>query len=177
MDAIAFGCLTALFVAKHRISRRALWTLGSLGGALLIFILGFSIRANNWGLGRNGLNMSILAVGVCMLIVVASQTQWKAPRALKPFLKLGQRSYEVYLTHVFLVLALFNAFLVAQKPLAGVPVLFIAVIVLAGLFGELVARGYSEPMNRWLRNRWKDGPANLGSVIESDEGPRFTTAP
>jgi peptidoglycan/LPS O-acetylase OafA/YrhL len=169
MDAIALGCLTALFVAQHRIPRRALWATGSLGLSILIFILGFSIRADSWGLGRSGLNMTILALGACMVIAVAAQTQWKAPRALKPLLKLGQRSYEVYLTHVFLVLALFNLFIAAQKPLGAVPILFFAVIVLAGLFGELVARGYSEPMNRWLRNRWKDGPANLGSVIESDD--------
>jgi peptidoglycan/LPS O-acetylase OafA/YrhL len=177
MDAIALGCLTALFVAQHRIPRSALWGTGGLGASLLIFILGFSIRADAWALGRNGLNMSILAVGACMVIAFAAQTQWRAPRALTPFLKLGQRSYEVYLTHVFLVLALFNVFLAAKKPLVAVPVLFSAVIVLAGLFGELVARAYSEPVNRWLRNRWKDGPADLGSVIESDEGSRFAAAP
>jgi hypothetical protein len=32
-----------------------------------------------------------------------------------------------------------------------------------------VARGYSEPMNSWLRKRWGDGPKRLGSVIESHE--------
>src|SRR5271170_941851 len=99
MDAIALGCLTALFVARHRLSRAALWVVGSLGTALLVFSLAFSIRAYLWGLGRNGLNMTILAVGACMIIAVAAQTQWQAPRILKPLLKLGQRSYEVYLTH------------------------------------------------------------------------------
>jgi peptidoglycan/LPS O-acetylase OafA/YrhL len=169
MDAIALGCLTALFVARRRLSRRILWTVGSLGVALLVFSLGFSIRAYVWGFGRNGLNMTILAAGTCMVITATAQTQWHAPRILKPLLKLGQRSYEVYLTHVFVVLGFFSIFVAADKPMKAVPVLFLAVIVFAGVLGELVARSYSEPMNRWLRKRWGDGPKRLGSVIESDD--------
>jgi peptidoglycan/LPS O-acetylase OafA/YrhL len=169
MDAIALGCLTALFVARRRLSRNVLWIVGGLGSVLLVFSLGFSIRAYVWGLGRNGLNMTILAVGACMVITAGAQTQWQAPRFLKPLLRLGQRSYEVYLTHVFVVLGFFNVFLAANKPMKAVPVLFVAVILFAGVLGEFVARGYSEPMNRWLRRRWGDGPRRLGSVIESDE--------
>ena len=167
MDAIALGCLTALFVAKRHLSRPALRTLGVLGAALLIFSLGFSIRAYSWGLGRNGLNMTILAAGTCMLIAVAAQTQWRAPRILTPLLRLGQRSYEVYLTHIFTVLGCFSLFVAAGKPMGYVPTLFLAVILLAALLGELVAQGYSEPMNRWLRKRWGDGPAKLGSVTSA----------
>jgi len=169
MDAIALGCLTALFVARRPLSRAMLWTVGSLGTAFLVFSLGFSIRAYIWGLGRNGLNMTILAVGACMVIAVVAQTQWQAPRVLKPLLKIGQRSYEIYLTHIFIVLGLFDLFVAANKPMKAVPVLFIVVILLAGVLGELVARGYSEPINRWLRKRWGDGPKLLGSVIESHE--------
>lgn len=172
MDAIALGCLTALFVARRRLSRNILWMAGGLGSALVVFSLGFSIRAYTWGLGRNGLNMTILAAGACMVMAVAAQTQWRAPRILKPLLKLGQRSYEVYLTHVFVVLGFFNLFVAANKPMKAVPVLFIAVILFAGVLGELVARGYSEPMNRRLRKRWGDGPGRLGSVIESGEFAR-----
>jgi peptidoglycan/LPS O-acetylase OafA/YrhL len=42
-----------------------------------------------------------------------AQAHWQAPRILKPLLKLGQCSYEVYLTHVFVVLGLFNLFVAA----------------------------------------------------------------
>jgi peptidoglycan/LPS O-acetylase OafA/YrhL len=136
---------------------------------LLIFNLGFSVRANMWGLGRNGLNMTILAIGACMVILTAAQTRWRAPRLLKPLLGLGRRSYEVYLTHVFVVLGLFSLFLATGKPMKAVPALFLSVIILAGILGDVVARVYSEPMNRWLRKRWRDGPENLGSVVESSE--------
>jgi hypothetical protein len=63
MDAIAMGCLTALFVAQRRLSRSLLWILGSVGIGLSIFILGLSIRVNAWGLGRYGLDMTILPLG------------------------------------------------------------------------------------------------------------------
>jgi len=170
MDAIALGCLTALFVARHRLSHHLLLTVETVGGLLLIFSLCFSIRANSWGLGRNGLNMTILALGTCMVVIAVAQTNWRSPRAFAPFLLLGQRSYEVYLTHMFVVFGLFHFFLMAGKPMKAVPVLFIAVIGFAALLGELVARFYSEPMNRWLRKRWGDGSERLGSV----EAPRET---
>ncbi len=177
MDGIALGCLTALFVAGRRLSRNILWAVGGLGTALLVFSLGFSIRANIWGLGRNGLNMTILAVGTCMVITAVAQVPWQAPHILKPLLKLGQRSYEVYLTHAFVVLGLFRIFVAANKPMKAVPMLFISAIVVAGVLGEFAAQGYSEPMNRWLRIRWGDGPGRLGSVIEPDESSKVEESP
>jgi len=167
MDAIALGCLTALFVARRRLSRPILLTMGSVGIALLIFTLGFSLLGYSWGLGRNGLNMTILALGTCMVITAAAQTHWRSPRVFTWFLLLGQRSYEIYLTHMFIVFAFFHLFLMAGKPMWAVPALFTTVILFAVLLGELVARFYSEPMNRWLRTRWGDGPERLGSMIEA----------
>ncbi|HLW54610.1 MAG TPA: acyltransferase [Candidatus Angelobacter sp.] len=154
MDAIALGCLTALLVARTRFSRAALWTLGGVGSALVVFILGFSLFAYRWRLGRYGLDMTILAVGTCLLIAVSAQTRWTSPRFLAPLLKLGQYSYEVYLTHMFVVFAFFDLFLALGKPMRLVPPLFIVVILVSGLLGAMVAEFYSEPLNRFLRNRW-----------------------
>jgi peptidoglycan/LPS O-acetylase OafA/YrhL len=167
MDAIALGCFTALFVTRRRYTRRILLTTGVAGAALMIFILGFSVRVNSWGIGRAGLDMTIVALGTCLVIVAAAQSQWRSPRIFAPFLSLGQRSYEVYLTHMFVVFGFFRLFLLAGKPMRAIPALFITVILFAVLLGELVARFYSEPMNRWLRKRLGDGPEMLGSVIEA----------
>jgi peptidoglycan/LPS O-acetylase OafA/YrhL len=70
---------------------------------------------------------------------------------------------------MFIVFGLFNFFVMAGKPMKAVPALFIAVIIFAALLGELVARFYSEPMNRWLRKRCGDGPERLGSVEAARE--------
>lgn len=165
MDAIALGCLTALLVSWKRFSRPVLSVLGVAGAATLVFILGFSLQASAWGLAKSGLDMTILAVGACMVIASVSQTNWASPRAFRPLVKLGQRSYEVYLTHMFLVFAIFELFMMGGKPMRAVPVLFIAVIFASGLSGELVARFYSEPLNRRLREHWGDGSDRLGSAV------------
>ena len=69
---------------------------------------------------------------------------------------------------MFVVFALFHLYLAAGKPPRGVPILFISVILAAGLLGEGVARGFSEPMNRRLRRRYGQG-RGLGSVIDADK--------
>jgi len=166
MDAIALGCLTALLVPRARFSRSVLRTFTSIGIALLILVLGFSSNAFMWSLGRRGLDETILAIGACLVIIAAAHNQWKSPRVLRPVLRLGQRSYEVYLTHMFVVFALFNLFVKMGKPMRAVPVLFVVTIVAAALLGDLIASLYSEPMNRRLRTRW--GERSLGSVIETE---------
>ena len=153
MDAIALGCLTAMALSRTPLSRSALRASGTLGIALMIFILGFSIEADNWGLSHLGLDMTVLAIGSCLVIAAAAKSEWRSPRFIFPLLNLGRRSYEVYLTHMFIVFAMFALFNAAGSPLAGVPLFFVAVILLSGLCGALVARYYSEPMNRWLRLR------------------------
>lgn len=80
---------------------------------------------------------------------------------------MGQRSYEIYLTHMFAVLGVFSLFVMAGSTKKSVPILFVSIIVVAALLGELVARIYSERMNRWLRARWGDGAETMGSVMES----------
>jgi peptidoglycan/LPS O-acetylase OafA/YrhL len=101
-----------------------------------------------------------------MLIIVAAQTEWRAPRVFAPFLRLGQRSYEVYLTHMFVVFALFHLFVAADKPVRAVPALFVTVIACSALLGGIIARFYSEPMNQRLRDRWGEGSRRLGSLLE-----------
>jgi peptidoglycan/LPS O-acetylase OafA/YrhL len=155
MDAIALGCLTALAVARFPLSPHALRGLTVAGSALLILILGFAAQPANRALERAGLDMTILALGTCMVIAAVSQSHWKSPGMLRPLAQLGQRSYEVYLTHMFVVFAFFRLFLLAGKPRFAVPLLFLVVIVGSALFGEVVARFYSEPLNHLMRSRWR----------------------
>jgi peptidoglycan/LPS O-acetylase OafA/YrhL len=169
MDAIAMGCITALVLAGRSLSGRMVSLCTTLGVALLVFILCFSDLAQRLGLDRAGLDMSVVALGSCLIIAAAADSRWRSPWMLVPLLRLGRRSYEVYLTHMFIVLGFFAIFVRIGKPMLEVPGLFIAVILVSGLLGELVARLYSEPMNRLLRRRWKEGPNVLGSVVDERE--------
>lgn len=168
MDAIALGCLTALLCRRRRFPSRLLRIFGACGAALLFFVLGCGRLAYAWGLDALGLEMTVLAIGTCLVMIAASQSQWRAPRVLSPLLDLGQRSYEVYLTHMFVVVALFHLFAMWGKPLAAIWALFVAAVVLSTFLGDGVARLYSEPMNRLIRQRgqryldlgmkWKETP-------------------
>jgi peptidoglycan/LPS O-acetylase OafA/YrhL len=153
MDAIALGCLTAMLLSGKHLSRTQIYLKGIAGSALLIFSLCFSDHAYKWGLGRNGLNMTILAIGTCLLIAATTQSHWQAPRILAPLLSLGRHSYEIYLTHMFAVLTLFAIFVHFGKPLRAVPILFVAAIVAAGILGWITATLYTEPANRLIRKR------------------------
>jgi peptidoglycan/LPS O-acetylase OafA/YrhL len=108
--------------------------------------------------------MTILAAGTCMVITAVTQTNWRGPRFMSPLLNLGRRSYEIYLTHMFVVFALFQLFVLAGKPIGAVPVLFVVVVFIAGFIGELVARSYSEPMNRLIRERWGEADNRVMTV-------------
>ncbi len=168
MDAIALGCLTALFVARGPLGRRTCLVFLGLGSALMLFCLGFEPQLAALGLEKCGLGMSILAIGACMIVAVSTETRWQAARFFHPLLAFGRRSYEIYLTHMFVVFALFDLFVKFGKPMFLVPILFLVAIAVSGVLGELVARYFSEPANRWLRNRFGDGPTSLGSVVDAD---------
>lgn len=167
MEGIALGCLTALIVSRTRLPRATLRLLGGMGAAVVTFSLIFSWQAYRGWLGRTGLNMTVLGVGTCMFIAATAQTQWKSPRILAPLLEIGRYSYEVYLTHMFVVFGLFGLFLKAGRRVSLVPVLFMATILLAGLLGGAVSGLYSEPMNRFLRRRSQSNRPLAQAVVVS----------
>jgi peptidoglycan/LPS O-acetylase OafA/YrhL len=167
MDGIAWGCLTALIVSRMNFSRVWIWILGAGGGVIVALSLVFSWQAYRGWLGRTGLNMTVLALGTCMFIAATAQTQWPGPRWLKPLMKIGQYSYEVYLTHMFVVFGFFDLFLDMGSRMRLVPALFIITILVAGALGAFVAHSYSEPMNRLLRSRFGNDQTMLASANDS----------
>jgi len=169
MDAIAMGCLTAMLLAGRKVSRRMVWVCGSVGAALLVFCFGFSLTAYKIGLGKSGLLMSVVGVGACLVIAAAVTSGWKAPRVLAPVLQMGQRSYEIYLTHMFVVIGVFAVFVAWGKPVSWAWWMFVAVIVVATGLGWVVSVGFSEPMNRWLRGKERARFAReAGSSLRSE---------
>jgi peptidoglycan/LPS O-acetylase OafA/YrhL len=112
----------------------------------------------------------VLAFGTCLVIMAAAHSRRRSLSALRPLRWLGRRSYEIYLTHMFVVMGLWRLYVAKSTPAIGVAVLFVAVILLSGFLGEIVARYFSEPMNRYLRTRWGHGGKKLGSVIADPAG-------
>ena len=158
MDAIALGCLTALALnrfsrthTRRGLSHRTILALAMTGSTILVLCLCFSLQLDKLGLEKAGLGMTLIAIGTCLLIAASVESKWQAPKILAPVLAYGRRSYEIYLTHMFLVFACFDYFMTTSRSLKAIPLLFLITLLLAGVLGELVGRFYSEPANRRLR--------------------------
>ena len=68
---------------------------------------------------------------------------------------------------MFIVFVLFGLFLDLGKPMRFVPVLFTITILIAGILGSLVAHLYSEPMNRYLRQKSRNEQTQPTPVVDT----------
>jgi peptidoglycan/LPS O-acetylase OafA/YrhL len=155
MDGIAFGCLAAIVARKINFSKRGLWILISSGAVLCVVIDVFRGIPNYLGLYRAGLDVTVLEIAVALMAIGLQQRfEQNAPRGHWPTAMLrwfGRNSYEVYLTHMFVVWPVVWAFFRFHQSINAALLWFVAYTALAGVLGAAIARFYSEPMNRWLR--------------------------
>jgi peptidoglycan/LPS O-acetylase OafA/YrhL len=159
MASIALGCLTA-WVADH-LSRRDLsakrlrLNACLVAGWVLILLIAIWPR---WPvmmlLGKSGLDDTLLALGTCLVMLAtalrgARGHWWSAPARW-----FGRHSYEVYLSHEFVVLAGVALYARWYGHGASRPVVAVFVVVMVAAtapLGWLLARWFAEPMNRMLR--------------------------
>jgi len=64
---------------------------------------------------------------------------------------LGRNSYEVYLTHMFVILLLVEGFNALNLNGEWVWILYISSVAISGFVGEIVARYFSNPLNTKIR--------------------------
>lgn len=151
MDAIALGCITAIVSTQYRFSKTVLRVATYCGLAIVLACLGCSTETWKQVLDHTGFYMTLLATGTCLLIAAAAQTEWESPRLLWPLASMGERSYETYMTHMFVVFAFFDWFTAAGKHMAAIPWLFAGTVIFSATLGAVVARLYSEPLNGYIR--------------------------
>ena len=155
MSGIAMGCLTALLMERLKrrnpkwASAKFLLAIQILGAAVMLTIVMWPPWHLMHVLGRSGTDDTMLGVGTCM-VMLGSVLRGRAGRAwTAPIRWFGRHSYEVYLTHEFLVVWVTQLYVKVHR---GSPLAWIgAEVALAAVLGALVARWFSEPMNRWLR--------------------------
>ncbi len=141
-DGIALGSLTAVIARLRPVWRGVQWA----GAALIL-----AIRIAPWGLYKWGLDITVLEIGAALLLLGmrANPTPalWTAP--LRWF---GRSSYEVYLTHMFVVTIGTQLFLAVNAPIDSAVFWLAGMVGISGLLGYAIARWYSEPLNRRLRS-------------------------
>jgi peptidoglycan/LPS O-acetylase OafA/YrhL len=151
MDGIALGCLAALAANVLRLSSALLWTLRVTGTAMVMLVMLVRPLTAALRLYKTGLDVTVLALGTCLLLVAIAQRNNPGGRPTAAIRWFGRNSYEIYLTHMFVVLWSVQLFVATGTRLRWAPLWYLAMLGAAGLVGAIVATRYSEPMNRRLR--------------------------
>jgi peptidoglycan/LPS O-acetylase OafA/YrhL len=166
MAAIATGVIAAMMVhALPKLStawRQVLCALGCCGIASnLLFGSVF------WPLIGNGLLLVLTLSGGILLIAVQG-LRADAPRSLQWLCSMGRLSYEIYLTHMFIVFAAVALYRQVQAdPWFGF-LWYVPTVLLCWVLGSALSRGFSIPSDRALRARWLRTPRQPVSIpVES----------
>ena len=157
MDGIALGCLCAL-VTDRLLRRgdvwRARWSkrligLEVVGAAMILLIAVWPPWHWMRYVGRSGVDGTVLAVGACLVMVGSVVRGRTGGRWTAPVRWFGRHSYEVYLTHEFVVV--WGTMLYIKLRRGPLPLWFFGILLVTAPLGWLVAKYFSEPMNRRLR--------------------------
>lgn len=152
MSAIATGVLGALgFARGARPSPRAcrlLRWIGTLG------LLGATLGGHwLWPLLHEGV-MLVLTGSTLALLVAFRGEPPRVPRMLHWLCNWGRLSYEIYLSHMFVVYAIMRLYRLSGADARSGFLWYLPAFALCWALGALVMRGWSAPCERWLRGRW-----------------------
>jgi peptidoglycan/LPS O-acetylase OafA/YrhL len=156
MDGIAFGCLAAWISARTHGSRSISRIAMALGVAAVLLVVVLRKQTFDLGLTEVGLNVTILELGVALVLYalangVGNQALSKGTGLIR---LAGRSSYEIYLTHMFVVLGLMHPFKAWFGESPGKPTFSIAygiMLAVSVTLGVALSRWYSEPLNQKLR--------------------------
>lgn len=168
MGPIALGCLTALLTSRlqQRLpTRKTLLALQALGILLTAWMIDWPrwhwLRPFMHRIALADLDDFILPTGICLIMLASVLRSTTQPHPNRSFLTrltapirwFGRHSYEVYLSHEFLVIAGVDLYLFLRKTHnpGPLPLWFLAILLLTAPLGYLLARFFSEPLNRRLR--------------------------
>lgn len=153
MDAIAIGCLAAIAANRVALGKRARVSIEVMGWALIALVTLFRAEAGSLRLFDTGLNVTVLALGTGMIAFASAQAQRDGARLMAPVRWFGRNSYEVYLTHMMVIFAMLPLAKYLDPSNRGVILSYVLMITAAGVLGWCIARLYSEPTNRRLRQQ------------------------
>ena len=181
MDGIAIGCLAAMLAGTVQFSPRVNLAFRFGGSAMCLLIAVFRAAAAWIGFYKIGLDVTILQIGTALLVIAmqqSGQAQSDRARLVSRLLKVqfpgrllrwfGRNSYEVYLTHMLVVLPVVAFIQHSHTSVNTAPVWFLATVALSGLAGAAAAKYYSEPLNRRLRAGLRAGQPRsaMGAAAE-----------
>jgi peptidoglycan/LPS O-acetylase OafA/YrhL len=157
MDSIALGCLCAL-VTERLLQRDSAWrerwsmllvAVEVIGAAMMLLI--FMSPRWHWmqSIGRSGTDDSILSLGACLVMAGSVARGRAASRWTSPIRWFGRHSYEIYLMHEFVLV--WGTMLYLKLRRGPLTLWFVGILLASALLGAVIARCFSEPLNRSLR--------------------------
>lgn len=102
MAALAWGVLAALLAQRWRPGARAAALLGLAGACAIVIVLGWPDLVHRH-LFKSGLY--VLCLGACLMLLAFHACPPAPRRGLRWLARMGRLSYELYLSHMFVVLA------------------------------------------------------------------------
>lgn len=159
VDCLLLGTSTALIAFRARTPRWVQRGGGMLGLAILIGCFTRQLPALKF-IGNHGFFESTLAIGACLVMLWIYHrgpevSQW-IRISLGWLASLGRYSYEIYLTHSFIVLEVSRGWTKDSRPESlGLLGWYALSIAFSYGLAMLLAQGVFDPANRWLRNRWR----------------------
>lgn len=167
MAAIAAGVLTALWVSRGTVpARTGAWLrIAGVIGLLAVALCGREL----WATLGNGY-MLVLTGSAAMLIaglhVGHAATPDVPSRGWAWLRSWGRLSYEIYLTHMFVVFGVVGLFKSAGEDMRTGAWWYLPVLLLCWALGLVLARFYSDPCDRALRRRFLRRPMPKGVLVK-----------
>lgn len=153
MAAIATGVLGALIAQRcPGVRRSAVWLLG-IAGVLGLYLVMFQGRLL-WQNLRDGYMLVLTGAALCLVLASAWSDGFAPRRGLGWLRSWGRLSYEIYLTHMFVVYGTVRLFKAAGGEMSLGFLWYLPALPLCWLLGRLLERYVSAPAERWLRHRW-----------------------
>ena len=167
MAAIAAGVLTALWVSRGTVPvRTGTWL--RIAGVIGLLTVAFCGR-ELWATLGNGY-MLVLTGSAAMLIaglhVGHAAVSVVPSRAWAWLRSWGRLSYEIYLTHMFVVFGVVGLFKSAGEDMRTGAWWYVPVLLLCWALGLAFARFYSDPCDRALRRRFLRRPMPKGVLVK-----------
>jgi len=156
MDGIAIGCLAGWLSERKPLDRFRGRIAMTIGAAACLLIIVFRKTTFDMGLVATGTYITVLEVGMALVLLAMASGVGNElfSRGTSLLQAIGRCSYEIYLTHMFVVFAsfaVFGALFGKGAPRVSYPVSYVIMLVLSVLLGHVVSRWFSEPANRALR--------------------------
>lgn len=155
MAAIATGVLGAL-LARHGASHSR-WKIRALmGGGCLGMACIFMAERWLWPVLHDGCLLLLTLSVMCMLTGMQwrqAMGGWEPWRAMNWLRSFGRLSYEIYLSHMFVVYTVVRLFRMYGADMQWGVLWYLPAVPLCWLLGAAVARWISVPCERWLRTR------------------------